>query len=94
MTVRTTTDIHPATVAAVAAGDVPRISLARGRRGTWNRPVARELVDRRALVKAIDLAGGDPNRLWFDRTDGSVWVLNHTRATRCTSPACPPCSAA
>ena len=89
---RASTDIHPQTVTAVSTGDTPQLRRQRRGKGTWNSPVARSQVPEVALHVAIERAGGDPNRLWFD-TDGSVWILNHSRMTTCPSPACPPCSA-
>jgi hypothetical protein len=96
VSVRTTTDIHPRTITEVSMGAGGALGSPRTRRrrdGVWNSPLARSQVDDRVLQAAIETAGGDPNRLWFDRTDGSVWILNHSRMTTCVSPACPPCSA-
>jgi hypothetical protein len=91
VTVRTTTDIHPDTVTRVSRGQVSVPRRPRAAKGTWYGPVIERQIDDRLLAQAIETAGGDPNRLWFG-DDGAVWILNHTRATKCISAACPPCS--
>jgi hypothetical protein len=91
VSVRTTTDIHPATVTRVSTGQVKRARRPPAPRGSWYGPLVVQQIDDRVLAAAIETAGGDPNRLWFEK-DGTVWILNHSRMTHCVSAACPPCS--
>jgi hypothetical protein len=87
--VRTTTSLAPQTVTDVSTGTVPTVEpeyRRRDARGKWNSPVVREAVPDTLLASALEAAGGDSTRLWFG-PDGAVWVLNHTRATKCISAA-------
>lgn len=90
-TVHDNADLHPATVTAYSTGTLtPRTPRPRAA-GQWAAPVAGTHVPAALLAGCLAAAGGDPNRLWF-ALDGSVYVLNHTRATACPSPACPACA--
>jgi len=90
-TVHDDADLHPSTVTGYAAGTVSPVRPPAPRaRGQWAAPVAGTQVPATLLDACLSAAGGDPNRLWF-ATDGSVYVLNHTRADACPSPACPAC---
>ena len=91
LTPHDTADLHPATVTAYSQGAVAPVHARRRRRvpGSWERPRGVH-VPAQLLSSSLVAAGGDPNRLWF-ALDGSVYVLNHTRATACPSPACPAC---
>lgn len=87
-------DLHPSTVTGYSEGTVVPIHAARRRRraaGSWSRPPEGVTVPAPLLSACLVAAGGDANRLWF-ALDGSVYVLNHTRATACPSPACPACA--
>lgn len=89
-----TADLAPATVTAASRGfeTFPRQRVrARRRTGGWVSPVVAEQIPDKLLYSAIKAAGGDTNRLWFGE-DGAVWILNHTRETKCPSPACPACT--
>lgn len=87
-TTREVADLHPTTVTAYSRGalDPPR---RRRPAGSWDRPTGVR-IPARLLSSCLLAAGGDANRLWFG-LDGAVYVLNHTRATACPSPACPAC---
>jgi hypothetical protein len=91
LTQHDTADLHPSTVTDYSRGAVAPVHP-RGRRppaGSWDRPRGVR-IPAQLLSSSLVAAGGDPNRLWF-ALDGSVYVLNHTRATACPSPACPAC---
>lgn len=92
-----TASLAPATVTKVA--QAPKFETfprqrqrARARTKGWVSPVIAEQIPDDLLYSAIKAAGGDTNRLWFGE-DGAVWILNHTRETKCPSPACPACTA-
>jgi hypothetical protein len=91
MTVRTVTDLAPSTVTDFSTGDVEPIHTSPADRVRPRLSVRARKVHAVALAVALDAADGDPNRLWFG-VDGAAWTLNHTRADRCTSPACPMCT--
>lgn len=91
MSVRTTTSLAPQTVTDVSTGAVPTIKPRSRDKGKWLDTVTTSHVPDRLLAGALEAAGGDANRLWFG-PDGAVWILNHTRATKCPSPACPACN--
>jgi hypothetical protein len=92
MSVRTTTNLAPQTVTDVSTGTAPTYRpRKRGKDGKWLDSVSKSQVPDRLLAGALEAAGGDPNRLWFG-ADGAVWILNHSRATKCPSPACPACN--
>jgi hypothetical protein len=90
MTVRTTVNLAPATVTDVATGRVRALRTPR-RTAAAPVPVATRAMPQRAVDAAMAAAGGNSSRLHF-AADGSVWVLNHSRAVHCPSPVCPACA--
>jgi hypothetical protein len=91
MTIRRDADLAPATVTGYSRGVVRALRTPSRPRLPESLPVAARAVHPDALELALSRAQGDATRLWFTE-DGSVWVLNHTRAERCASMACPMCS--
>lgn len=91
MKVRDKMTLAPETVTDVSTGRVKR-RRTRTPSEHPQAPATARTMPAPARRTALGLADGDANRLWFD-TDGSVWTLNHSRAERCSSPACPACKA-
>lgn len=85
-----TADLAPATVTDYSRGQIEPRRRRRDDKGQWVDTVARSQIDDRLLASALEAAGGDPNRLWFDG-DGAVYVLNHSRRETCPGGGCPAC---
>lgn len=69
-------------VTAVTFTDTPRTMTSRSRKRAQRAPmIARSAVHETALRVALQLAGGDRARLYFE-PDGSVVVGNRPRITR------------
>lgn len=92
MSVRTTTSLAPKTVTDVSTGAAPTYRpRRRDPKGRWVDAVTRTQIPTLLLAGALESADGDANRLWFG-DDGAVYILNHTRATKCPGGGCPACN--